>query len=177
MAGNGRPCRSRRDYAAHVARTVKAGALSPQHLMSRPASGWLTALLKRDVEQLKEAVAAPPSRMWVRSPMGAYRALVAKCPTEGFRESLVRFRADRPPSSLTSVGRILSPFLGQGGACEEATSPFWAKAVGPLGFQLQPRVEQPNAPSGRSRRVCCTPRHPREETASERRRCESRAAV
>jgi hypothetical protein len=170
MAGNGRRCRSRRDYAAHVARTVKAGALSPQHLMSRPASGWLTALLKRDVEQLKEAVAAPPSRMWVRSPMGAYRGLAAKCPTEGFRESLVRFRADR-------LGRILSPFLGQRGACEEATSPFWAKAVGPLGFQLQPRVEQPNAPSGRSRRVCCTPRHTREETASERRRCESRAAV
>ena len=38
-----------------------AGALSPQHLMSRPASGRLTALLKRDVEQLKEAVAAPRS--------------------------------------------------------------------------------------------------------------------
>jgi hypothetical protein len=28
--------------------------------MSRPASGRLTALLKLDVEQLKEAVAAPP---------------------------------------------------------------------------------------------------------------------
>jgi hypothetical protein len=61
MAGNGRRCRSRRDYAADVARTVKAGALSPRHLMSRPASGWLTALLKRDVEQLKEAVAALPT--------------------------------------------------------------------------------------------------------------------
>jgi hypothetical protein len=46
MAGNGRRCRSRRDDAADVAQTVKVGALSPQHLMSRPASGWLTALLK-----------------------------------------------------------------------------------------------------------------------------------
>jgi hypothetical protein len=115
MAGNGRRCRSRWDNAADVAQTVRAGALSPQDLMSRPASGWLTALLKRDVEQLKEAVAAPPSRMWVRLPMGAYRALAAKCPTDGFRESLARFRANRPPTSLTSVGRILSRFLGQGG--------------------------------------------------------------
>jgi hypothetical protein len=60
MAGNGRRCRSRRDYAADVAQTVRAGALSRQDLMSRPASGRLTALLKLDVEQLKEAVTAPP---------------------------------------------------------------------------------------------------------------------
>jgi hypothetical protein len=60
MAGNGRRCRSRRNYAADVAQTVRAGALSRQDLMSRPASGRLTALLKLDVEQLKEAVAAPP---------------------------------------------------------------------------------------------------------------------
>jgi len=33
-----------------------------------------------------------------RSPMGAYRALVAKCAPDGFRESLARFRADRPPN-------------------------------------------------------------------------------
>ena len=59
MAGNGRRSRSRRDHAADVAQTVRAGALSPKDLMSRPASGRLTALLKRDVEQLKEAVAAP----------------------------------------------------------------------------------------------------------------------
>jgi hypothetical protein len=76
----------------------QGGVLSPQDLMSRPASGWLTALLKRDVEQLKEAVAAPPSRMRVGSPMGANRALVAKCAPDGFRESLARFRADRPPT-------------------------------------------------------------------------------
>jgi hypothetical protein len=58
MAGNGRRCRSRRNYAADVAQTVRAGVLSPQDLMSRPASGRLRALLKLDVEQLKEAVAA-----------------------------------------------------------------------------------------------------------------------
>jgi hypothetical protein len=61
MAGNGRRCRSRWDNAADVAQTVRAGALSPQHLMSRHAGGRLTALLKLDVEQLKEAVAAPPT--------------------------------------------------------------------------------------------------------------------
>ena len=88
MAGNGRRCRSRWDNAADVARTVRAGALSPHDLMIRPASGWLTALLKRDVEQLKEAVAAPRTvecgsgRRWA-----AYRDLVAKCAPDGFRES------------------------------------------------------------------------------------------
>jgi hypothetical protein len=56
-----------------------------------PTSGRLTVLLKLDVEQLKEAMAAPHSRMRVRSPMGAYRTLVAKCAPDGFRESLVRF--------------------------------------------------------------------------------------
>jgi hypothetical protein len=91
MAGNGRRCRSRWDNAADVAQTVRAGALSPQDLMIRPASGWLTALLKRDVEQLKEAVAAPRTvecgsgHRWA-----AYRDLVAKCAPDGFRESLVR---------------------------------------------------------------------------------------
>jgi hypothetical protein len=68
----------------------------PKNLMSRPASGRLTALLKLDVEQLKEAVTAPHSRMRLRSPMGANRALVAKCAPVGFRESLARFRTDRP---------------------------------------------------------------------------------
>jgi hypothetical protein len=33
----------------------------PKNLMSRPANGRLTALLKLDLEQLKEAVAAPPA--------------------------------------------------------------------------------------------------------------------
>jgi hypothetical protein len=51
MAGNGRRCRSRWDNAADVAQTVRAGALSPQDLMSRHAGGRLTALLKLDVEQ------------------------------------------------------------------------------------------------------------------------------
>ena len=49
-----------RDDAADVAQTVRARALSRQDLMSRPASGRLTALLKLDGEQLKEAVTAPP---------------------------------------------------------------------------------------------------------------------
>jgi hypothetical protein len=71
----------------------------PKNLMSRPANGRLTALLKLDLEQLKEAVAAPPPSNWVRSPMGANRALVAKCAPDGVRESLARFRADRPPTN------------------------------------------------------------------------------
>ena len=163
MAGNGRPCRSRRDYAAHVARTVKAGALSPQHLMSRPASGWLTALLKRDVEQLKEAVAAPPSRMWVRSPMGAYRGLAAKCPTEGFRESLVRFRADRLPhqphvcraNPEPVFGRCLQSPLRSTTAAFIAPTPAsrliarsgrWAHEVPRLGGQM--RSERPERVAG-----------------------------
>jgi hypothetical protein len=37
-------------------------------LMSRPANGRLAALLKLDLEQLKEAVAAPPPSNEVRSP-------------------------------------------------------------------------------------------------------------
>jgi hypothetical protein len=61
MAGNGRRYRSRWDNPADVAQTVRAGAAKcPKNLMSRPANGWLTALLRLDVEQLKEAVAAPP---------------------------------------------------------------------------------------------------------------------
>ena len=47
MAGNGRRSRSRRDYAADVAQTVRAGAVSPQGLMSRLRPGG-TALLKLD---------------------------------------------------------------------------------------------------------------------------------
>ena len=103
--------------------------------MSRPTSGRLTALLKHDLEQLKEAMAASPSSNAARSPMGANRALVAKCAPDGFSESLVRFRADRPPTSLVLVGRILSRFLGQGGACEEATSPRAATSTLPSSRQ------------------------------------------
>jgi hypothetical protein len=96
MAGNGRGSRSRGDYAADVAQAVRAGALSAQDLMSRPASGRPTTLLKLDVEQLTEGSGRPPhNRMGVRSPTGAYRGLAAKCPTDGFRESLARFRAER----------------------------------------------------------------------------------
>jgi hypothetical protein len=64
----------------------------------------------------------PHSRMWVRSPVAAHRGLAAKCAANGFRESLARFRADKPPTSLTSVERIVSRFLCQRGACEEVTS-------------------------------------------------------
>jgi hypothetical protein len=86
--------------------------------------------------------------------MGANRALATKCAPDGFRESLARFRADRPPTSLASVGRILSRFLGQGGAGFDATlfpsSKRGLPTVGPLGFQLERRVEHPDAP-GRAR--------------------------
>jgi hypothetical protein len=60
MAGNGRRRRSRRDYAADVALAVRAGVLSPQDLISRPASGRV-GFAQVDVEQLKEAMAAPPT--------------------------------------------------------------------------------------------------------------------
>jgi hypothetical protein len=43
--------------------------------------------------------------------MGAYRGLAAKCPTDGFRESLARFRADEPTASLPSE---LAPSLARG---------------------------------------------------------------
>jgi hypothetical protein len=105
MAGNGRRCRSRRDYAADVAQTVRAGALSRQDLMSRPASGRLTALLKLDVEQLKEAVTAPPQ---------SNAAPVA----DGRKPSLGRQmrprRLQRVAGAfprLASVGRILTRFF------------------------------------------------------------------
>jgi hypothetical protein len=47
----------------------------PKNLMSRPADGRLTALLKLDLEQLKEAVAAPHRRMrsgrrWAQPSLG-----------------------------------------------------------------------------------------------------------
>jgi hypothetical protein len=62
-------------------------------------------LLKLDVEQLKEAVAAPPQSNAGRVGDGRNRALVAKAP-DGFRESLARFRADstkkRHPGGLTN---------------------------------------------------------------------------
>jgi hypothetical protein len=70
-------------------------------------------LLKLDVEQLKETVAAPPQSNAGRVADGRNRALFAKAP-DGFRESLARFRAIGPPPSLTSVGRILNRFLGGG---------------------------------------------------------------
>jgi hypothetical protein len=60
--------------------------------------------------------------------MGANRGLAAKCPTEGFRESLARFRAETPPTSLRSVGRILSRFLGN--ACSPPPSPaLWHEFI------------------------------------------------
>jgi hypothetical protein len=65
MAGNGRRCRSRWDNAADVAQTVRAGALSPQDLMSRHADGRLTAFLKLDVEQLKEECGS--GRRWAHT--------------------------------------------------------------------------------------------------------------
>jgi hypothetical protein len=53
---------------------------------------------------------------------GHIASLGRQCAADGFRASLARFRADRPPpTSLTSVGRILSRFLGQGGVTSMQT--------------------------------------------------------
>jgi hypothetical protein len=52
------------------------------------ADGRLTALLKLD--GAGGSGRSPHSRMWVRSPMAAHRGLAAKCPTDGFIESLAR---------------------------------------------------------------------------------------
>jgi hypothetical protein len=111
MAGNGRRCRSRRDYAADVAQAVRAGALSAQDLMSRPASGRLTALLKLDAEQLKEAVAAPQQSNACRVADGRKPEPWSPNAPQTASESrwCVSARIG-PPTSLTSVGRILSRF-------------------------------------------------------------------
>jgi hypothetical protein len=79
-------------------------------------------LLKLDAEQ--EAVAAPPIvELGVRSPVSVNRALVTKCAQ---RASASRWRVSArigpQPHNPASIGRILSRFLGQGGACEKATS-------------------------------------------------------
>ena len=90
-----------------------------------------------------------------------------------------------PPTSLRSVGRILSRFLGQRALARKRhhlgpplrRNPLLVieRAPGlPIGHG---GAEHPEWASGRSRRVSCTPRHTWEETASERRRCKSRAAV
>ena len=75
--------------------------------------------------------------------MGAYRGMAAKCPTEGFRESLVRFRADRPP--ITSVGRILSPFLAKAALARKQhhlfgprQSAHWASSCNLVSSNLTP---------------------------------------
>ena len=97
MAGNGRRCRSRWDNAADVAQTVRAAALSPQDLMSRHAGGRLTALLKLDVEQLKEECGS--GRRWAHTEPWSPNA-----PQTISEKSLVRFRADRPPPASRLSG-------------------------------------------------------------------------
>jgi hypothetical protein len=92
-----------KQYLGDSWQTVRAGALSTQELMSRPTNGRLTALLKHDLEQLKEAMAASPSPIGDRTTFDANRALVAKCAPDGFSESLVRFRADRPPKPASCL--------------------------------------------------------------------------
>ena len=71
--------------------------------------------------------------------MGAYRALAAKCPTDGFRESLARFRADRP-HQLQRLSGESEPVLGQGGACKGSPLPVieaGLPTVGPPGTARQ----------------------------------------
>jgi hypothetical protein len=127
--------------------------------------------------------------MRVRSPMGANRALVAKCAPDGFRESLARSarigRAHQPHVCRANPEAVFGPR----GGCEEATSPRAVSSTQPSsrhrsavhrqsahwGFQLQRRVEHPDAPPGRSRQVSCTRPLSWEETASKRRRCECAA--
>jgi hypothetical protein len=138
-------------------------------------SGWLVG--SRPARSSSHRDGRAVLRRRVRSPMGAYRGLAAKCPTDGFRESLARSALIGPTTSLKSVGRILSRFLGQGGGWRgskissgrqfDATLSPSSKRGSPtglLGFQLQRRAEHPDAPR-RSCRVCCTPRHTWEETA------------
>ena len=105
MAGNGRRCRSRRDYAADVAQAVRAGALSAQEPHEPPRQRAAHSFAQVPRGATEGGSRRPHSRMRVRSSMGAYRALVAKYAPDGFRES-------NP-----------EPVLGQGGACEEAASP------------------------------------------------------
>ena len=145
MAGNGRRCRSRWDNAADVAQTVRAGAAQEPH--EPPHQRAAHRLLKLDVEQLKEAVAAPPSSNAVRSPMGANRALVAKCAPDGFRESLARSARIGPRVSRANPEPVFGPrgrLRGSDstlGRYFDATlfpsSKRGSPTVGPPGFQLQ----------------------------------------
>jgi hypothetical protein len=74
--------------------------------------------------------------------MGAYGALVAKCAPDDFRESLARFRADRPPTSLASVGRILTRFFAMPAALSQS--------LGKLGNQFDHFGLGPRAHSARA---------------------------
>jgi hypothetical protein len=53
---------------------------------------------------------------------GHIASLGRQCAPDGFRESLARFRADRPPRQPHVCRANPEPVLGQGGAGEEATS-------------------------------------------------------
>jgi hypothetical protein len=79
--------------------------------MSRPASGRLTALLKLDVEQLKEAVAAPPTvecgsgRQWAQTEPWSPNA------PQTASESRWRVSAQIGPPTFGGFAVIFGPLL------------------------------------------------------------------
>ena len=90
-------------------------------------------------------------RMRDRSPMRAFRGLAAKCPTDGFRELLARFRADRPG------GGGGAGFWAKGGLARKRHHPgrhfdatlFPSLKRGshrPTGLPAAGRAEHPDAP-------------------------------
>jgi hypothetical protein len=101
--------------------------------MSRHAGGRLTALLKLDVEQLRRQWPLPPQSNAGPVADGRIPSLGRQMRGRRLQRVAGAFRADRPHTSLMSVGRILSRFLGQGGACEEATSRRLSSRANPRG--------------------------------------------
>jgi hypothetical protein len=70
-------------------------------LMSRPANGRLAALLKLDLEQLKEAVAAPPPSNEVRSPKPSLGRQMRFRRLQRIAGAFPRIGLPQPPSRLS----------------------------------------------------------------------------
>jgi hypothetical protein len=98
MAGNGRGSRSRWDHAADVAQTVRAGALSPQDLMSRPAQRAAHRFAQTRRRAMKEAVAVPPQSNAGPVADGRKPSLGRQMRPRRLQRVAGAFRADRPPT-------------------------------------------------------------------------------